>query len=308
MSVVDSFVSAVTDGPLLVAAPVAAIAGLVSFLSPCCLPLVPGYLSYMTGLSGADLAGEVEHQSNLQALAPAASGGALGSEAEPASRTPTAGTTGLLTAAHVTVGSTTTVADPASRRGRGRVLFGSVLFVLGFSAVFVSEGALFGGLGGVLLLHQRTVELVLGALTVALGLSFAGLLPGLRREFRIHRLPRVGLAGAPLLGIVFGVGWTPCLGPTLGAVQTLAYTQGSAGRGALLTFFYCLGLGLPFILSGLAFRRALSVFAVVRRHYQFVMRLGGGMLVVVGLLLMTGWWDQLTIALRTWAAGYSTSI
>ena len=185
---------------------------------------------------------------------------------------------------------------------------GSVLFVLGFSAVFVSEGALFGGLGTLLLVHQRTVELVLGAVTVVLGLSFAGLIPGMNQEFRIHRTPRAGLAGAPLLGVVFGVGWTPCLGPTLGAVQTLAYTQGGAGRGALLTFFYCLGLGLPFIHTGLAFRRALAVFAVVRRHSLLVMRIGGGMLVLIGLLLMTGLWNEMTIQLRVWISGYTTSI
>jgi cytochrome c-type biogenesis protein len=306
MSVVDSFVSAVTDGPLLVAAPVAAIAGLVSFLSPCCLPLVPGYLSYVTGLSGADLAGEVELDLARSRELAAAAGQQVPGE-QRAGATLGAGTT-LLDAPVSTDPAAPVSASAVSRRGRGRVLVGSVLFVLGFSAVFVSEGALFGGLGTLLLVHQRGVELVLGGLTVLLGLSFAGVVPGMRREFRIHRLPKAGLAGAPLLGVVFGVGWTPCLGPTLGAVQTLAYTQGSAGRGALLTFFYCLGLGLPFIASGLAFRKALSVFAVVRRHYQVIMRLGGAMLVIVGLLLMTGLWDQLTIALRVWVAGYSTSI
>jgi cytochrome c-type biogenesis protein len=307
VSVVDSFVSAVTDGPVLVAAPVAAIAGLVSFLSPCCLPLVPGYLSYVTGLSGADLAGEVEHELERTRELVTATG--LLRSVEEGGVSCTLGTDATTLSARVgSGGPLRSTGTSMSRRGRGRVLIGSVLFVLGFSAVFVSEGALFGGLGTVLLVHQRAVEFVLGGLTVLLGLSFAGVLPGMRRELRIHRLPQAGLAGAPLLGVGFGVGWTPCLGPTLGAVQTLAYTQGSAGRGALLTFFYCLGLGLPFIASGLAFRRALSVFAVVRRHYQAVMRLGGGMLVIVGLLLMTGLWDQLTVALRVWVAGYSTSI
>ena len=191
---------------------------------------------------------------------------------------------------------------------RGRVLLGSVLFVLGFSAVFVSQGALFGGIGALLLVHQRLVELVLGAVTVVLGLSFAGVLPGLRREVRIRQVPRVGLAGAPLLGVVFGVGWTPCLGPTLAAVQTLAYTQGGAGRGALLTLFYCLGLGLPFIATGLAFRRSLTLFAAVRRHYRLISRIGGGLLVVIGLMLMTGVWDQLTIALRVWVSSNQTSL
>ncbi len=212
MGVVAGFVGAVTHGPLLLATPVAAAAGLVSFLSPCCLPLVPGFLSFVTGLSGADQADE---QTNPGAAGPSEAAGAL-------------------------AGALMTVPPAVSERvaPRGRVLFGSVLFVLGFSAVFVSEGALFGGIGALLLMHQRLVELVLGAVTVLLGLSFAGVLPGLRREVRIRQVPRVGLAGAPLLGVVFGVGWTPCLGPTPAAVQTLACTQGSAGRGALLTLFY----------------------------------------------------------------------
>lgn len=281
MSVVDAFVSAVTDGPLLVAAPVAAIAGLVSFLSPCCLPLVPGYLSYVTGLSGADLSGDAP---------------------EVRSRPPE----------DASSGSAIAVAAPVAvhrRTDRGRILIGSVLFVLGFSLVFVSTGALFGGLGTLLLVHQRAVEVVLGAVTVLLGLSFGGLGPGLlQRELRVHHLPRGGLAGAPMLGIVFGVGWTPCLGPTLGAVQTLAYTQGSAGRGALLTLFYSLGLGVPFILTGLGFRRALSVFAIVRRHYALVTRLGGAFLVGIGILLMTGLWQDLTIWLRVWISGYNAPI
>ena len=191
MSIVDSFVNTVTDGPLLFALPVAAIAGLVSFLSPCVLPLVPGYLGYVTGIAGVDLAEEEEHAA------------------------------------------------------RGRIVLGSVLFVLGFSAVFVSEGAFFGGLGSALQVHQRVVDIVLGLVTVLMGLAFLGLVPGMQRELRFHALPRAGLAGAPVLGVLFGVGWTPCLGPTLGAVQTLAFTQASAGRGAFLTFGYCLGLGLP---------------------------------------------------------------
>ena len=133
------------------------------------------------------------------------------------------------------------------------MLAGSVLFVLGFSAVFVTSGALFGSLGSVLAGHQGVVDVVLGLLTILLGLAFLGLVPGLQREVRFHRLPSPGLAGAPLLGVLFGVGWTPCLGPTLAAVQTLAYREASAGRGALLTAAYCAGLGIPFVLTGLAF-------------------------------------------------------
>jgi cytochrome c-type biogenesis protein len=325
VSIASDFVAAVTDGPLLVAAPVAAIAGLVSFLSPCCLPLVPGYLSYVTGLSGADLAGELSkdqarplargrRQGDRDVLAPCSASGA--STLRAGNGAVADGGTGAVAGVAtmpVPVGLERAPAveaprEPGRPRGRGRVLAGSVLFVLGFSAVFVTEGALFGGLGVLLLVHQRLVEVILGGVTVLLGLSFAGLIPGMQREFRIHRLPQVGLAGAPLLGVVFGVGWTPCLGPTLGAVQTLAYTQGSAGRGALLTFFYCLGLGIPFIATGLAFRRALAVFAVVRRHYTAITRLGGGMLIVIGLLLMTGLWSHLTIELRIWVSGFTTSV
>ncbi len=273
MGIADTFVATVTDGPLLFALPVAAAAGLVSFLSPCVLPLVPGYLSYVTGLTGADLSGPAGEK-------------AVGSRGEGA----------LLVAA-------LPMTDAAPR---GRVLVGSVLFVLGFSAVFVSEGALFGGLGAALLVHRDIVDRVLGALTVLLGVSFLGLLPGLQREVRFHRLPAAGLAGAPLLGVLFGVGWTPCIGPTLGAVQTLAYTQASAGRGAILTAAYCLGLGVPFVFTGLAFRRALGAFAIVKRHYGLVMRIGGGLLVLVGLLLVSGLWEHLMIQLRVLVAGTTT--
>ena len=283
MGIADTFVATVTDGPLLFALPVAAAAGLVSFLSPCVLPLVPGYLSYVTGLTGADLSGQAEPQpAEPQPLLPQAS-------------------------AERAEGDLLVAAPPATGVApRGRVLAGSVLFVLGFSAVFVSEGALFGGLGAALLVHQEIVDRVLGALTVLLGLSFLGLVPGLQREIRFHRLPAAGLAGAPLLGVLFGVGWTPCIGPTLGAVQTLAYTQASAGRGAILTAAYCLGLGVPFVLTGLAFRRALGAFAVVKRHYALVMRIGGGLLVVVGLLLVSGLWEHLMIQLRVLVAGTTT--
>ncbi|MCU1594543.1 MAG: cytochrome biosis protein ResC [Frankiales bacterium] len=262
MSVADSFVSTVTDGPMLVALPVAAAAGLVSFLSPCVLPLVPGYLSYVTGLTGVDLAA---------------------SEAE------------------VDQGDT-------KQRVKGRVLLGSTLFVLGFSAVFVSEGAFFGAIGQDLQAHQAVVDRVLGVLTIVLGLAFLGLIPGMQRELRFHALPKAGLAGAPLLGVLFGVGWTPCLGPTLGAVQALAFTQASSGRGALLTFAYCLGLGLPFLLTSVAFRRALSAFAVVKRHYDVVLRTGGGLLIVIGLLLVSGYWEHLMLSLRTVINGFTPSV
>lgn len=271
MSIGESFANAVTDGPLLLALPVAAAAGLVSFLSPCCLPLMPGYLSYVTGLAGSELAGsELAEQ-------PVPEGGG------------------------------TAVATQTPTR-RLRVLVGSVLFVLGFSVVFVSEGLLLGGLGGLLIDHRVLIERVLGAVTIVMGLAFLGLVPALDREARVHRLPATGLAGAPLLGVVFGLGWTPCLGPTLAAVQGLAFTQSSAGRGAILTSAYCLGLGIPFVLTGLLFERALRVFAVVKRHYAVVKAVGGGLLVLVGVLLVTGLWAQVTIELRILISGYTAAV
>ncbi len=258
------------NGTLVLALPVALLAGLISFLSPCVLPLVPGYLSYVTGLSGADLAGETGRVSD---------------------------------------GPGTMVATPAPPvPGRThRVLLGSVLFVLGFTAVFVSEGALFGNIGSRLLQHQTAVNRVGGAVAVLLGVVFLGLLPRLQREYRFHRLPRMGVLGAPVLGMLFAVGWTPCIGPTLGVVLNLSYADSAAtaGRGALLTAVYCVGLGVPFVLAGLAFRRALGAFAVVKRHYGAVIWVGGLMLIGVGVLLLTGEWTTLSRELRAAFPGYS---
>ena len=245
-----SWASTITDGSLLLALPVAAAAGLISFLSPCVLPLVPGYVSYTTGLVGADL-GEAK---------------------------------------------------------RGRVLAGTLLFVLGFTAVFVSLGALFGGLGGWLIEHTVTIQRVLGVITILMGLAFMGLLPGSAREWRIHRAPTMGLIGAPMLGILFGLGWTPCIGPTLAAVQSLALTQASALRGAVLTTAYCLGLGIPFILVGLGLRRVAGGVGWVKRHYPLVMGIGGGLLVVLGVLLLTGLWNDWSVDMRTWVSGYQVSV
>src|SRR4051812_39955287 len=248
------------DGSLVLAIPVAFAAGLVSFLSPCVLPLVPGYLSYVTGMSGADLAGD---------------------EARPEGP-----------------GAMTATAPLVRVRHRGRVLAGSLLFVCGFSFVFVSEGLIFGAFGTYVIRHSAGISRILGLVVIVLGLAFMGLIPGLQREVRIHRLPAAGLFGAFPLGFVFGLGWTPCLGPTLAAVQGLAFTGGTASRGALLSFAYCLGLGLPFVVAGLAFRRALTVFAVLRRHTMLITRIGGVMLIAVGILLVTGEWNHLTVWLR----------
>ncbi|PSK92810.1 cytochrome c-type biogenesis protein [Murinocardiopsis flavida] len=279
----------VLTGSLLLAIPLAFAAGLVSFLSPCVLPLVPGYLSYVTGMSGADIAAR-----RRGAAAPpegTADGTAGGAD-------PGAGGTAI---------AVRTVDEELAGR-RGTMLAGSLLFVAGFSAVFVAGGVLVGGVGGLLFDHAEIITRVLGGLTVLLGLAFMGVVPGLNREFRFNRLPAAGLAGAPLLGILFGLGWTPCIGPTLAAVQTLAFTEGSAGRGAVLSLVYCFGLGLPFILASLAYRRALGAFGWVKRHYRLVTAIGGAMLVAIGLLLASGLWVELTAVLQGWAANYTTVI
>jgi cytochrome c-type biogenesis protein len=282
MSAVDT----ITSGSLLLAAPIAFAAGVVSFLSPCVLPLVPGYLSFVTGLSGAELLGDQERASAPEAPATSSSTASSSSDA----------------------GTVATAPVPTVARRKGRVLVGSLLFVLGFTVVFVSYGALFGALGSALLEYQATITRVLGVLVIVLGLAFLGLVPGMQREFRVHRMPTIGLWGAPMLGVLFGLGWTPCIGPTLGAVQTLAFTEASAARGALLSFFYCLGLGLPFIVVGLLYRRLLGTVGWVRRHSQLVMRIGGAMLVAIGVLLVTGLWDDLTIGLRSWASGWGVPL
>jgi cytochrome c-type biogenesis protein len=189
---------------------------------------------------------------------------------------------------------------------KSRLLLGSVLFVLGFSVVFVSFGAFFGGVGSVLLQYQDVITRVLGVVVIIMGLAFMGFIPGLQREWRIHRLPNWGVAGAPILGVLFGLGWTPCIGPTLAAVQTLAFTEASALRGALLSFVYCLGLGLPFVLLAVLFSRTARALAWVKGHYLLVMRIGGGMLVIVGVLLVTGVWTDFTIWLRTSVPTFET--
>jgi cytochrome c-type biogenesis protein len=149
---------------------------------------------------------------------------------------------------------------------------------------------------------------VLGVVTIVLGLAFLGLIPFLQRDVRLHKVPAVGLAAAPLLGVLFGLGWTPCIGPTLAAVQTLALNEGTAGRGALLSLSYSLGLGIPFIVAGLAYRRMLGAVGWVRRHQLWVVRAGGVMLVAVGVLLVTGIWDQWVADLRGWVGGYEVVV
>ena len=262
----ETFGSVVTDGPLLLAAAVAALVGLVSFASPCVLPLVPGYLSYVTGLVGTG--------SRAPAAAPAGAGGT----------------------------ATAVQAPVDSRSPRGRMVLGAVLFVLGFTAVFVAFGAAFGGLGRLLLQYSEILNRVFGLVTIVMGLAFLGWLPFLQRTRRLSVRPVAGLAGAPLLGVVFGLGWTPCLGPTLAAVNSLAYAEATAGRGALLGVAYCLGLGVPFVLVALGARWAMGATSLLRRHARTVTRIGGVVLVLVGLLLVTGAWTELMSWLRSWLA------
>ncbi|MGY1670148.1 cytochrome c biogenesis CcdA family protein [Geodermatophilus sp. SYSU D00710] len=264
----QEFAALVTDGPLLVAAAVAALVGLVSFASPCVLPLVPGYLSYVTGLVG----------SGVRSTAPAPAGDGA------------------------TAGATATAVRTDERSPRGRMVLGALLFVLGFTAVFVAVGTAFGGLGRQLVQYDDVITRVMGVVVIVVGLAFLGRLPFLQRTARLSVRPAAGLAGAPLLGVVFGLGWTPCLGPTLSAVYSLAYTEATAGRGALLSVAYCLGLGIPFVLVALGARWAVGATAFLRRHARAVTRFGGAVLVVVGLLLVTGAWTEMMAWLRSWLA------
>jgi cytochrome c-type biogenesis protein len=229
------------SGPLLAAIAIAVVAGLASFLSPCILPLVPGYLSYITGLAGADL-------------------------------------------------------DSGHRRGR--VLAGVGLFFAGFTAVFITLVVLATQAAMSLMLHRRLVETIAGGIVIVLGLAFMGLVPGLERQWRIQRLPAAGLIGAPVFGMVFALSWAPCTGPTLGAVIALGSTSGSQARAVTLAIAYSLGIGLPFVAVGLGFQRLIGVIKFIRRNSRWVTRIGGALLVLVGLALVTGLWNTLMIALQ----------
>ncbi|WP_442877518.1 cytochrome c biogenesis CcdA family protein [Dactylosporangium sp. AC04546] len=229
------------SGPLLAAVAVAVLAGLASFLSPCILPLVPGYLSYVTGLAGADL-------------------------------------------------------DSGQRRGR--VVAGVGLFIAGFTVVFVGLIVLATQAAMSLLVHRRVVEIIAGVIVIVLGLAFIGLVPGLGRQWRISKLPAAGLVGAPIFGMVFALSWAPCTGPTLGAVILLGSTSGSQARAVTLALAYSLGIGLPFIALGLGFQRLIGVVKFIRRNSRWVTRIGGALLVLVGVALVTGVWSDWMIALQ----------
>jgi cytochrome c-type biogenesis protein len=230
----EIFQEQILSGVLVAAFPFAFIAGVISFLSPCVLPLVPGYLSFAAGFSVS----------------------------------------------------------------RGKVFLGSLLFVLGFSAVFVSYGALFGGLGNQLSANEEIISRILGVLTIFLGFIFYGCFP-FSPTIRLKMRTTGGLLGAPLLGVLFGVGWTPCMGPALGAVQTLAVAESTALRGAVLSFGYCLGLGLPFILSGLFLDKSAKLRSFIYRRGDLISKIGGIFLISIGALQVLGFWSQILISLRS---------
>lgn len=271
----EAFATTAVSGSMLLAVVVALLAGLVSFASPCVLPLVPGYVGYVGGLAAVN------------------AGSAGGS-----------GATGA--GAGAVAGGTTTA--PARAPGRGRVVTGVALFVLGFTSVFVALMAAAGAVGSYLVRYEDVLVRVLGLVVIAMGVAFLGGIGFLQRERRLHISPRAGLWGAPLLGVVFGLGWTPCLGPTLAAVQTLALNEASAGRGVVLGIAYCIGLGVPFLLVALGLQSSQRMLGFLRRHRLAIMRTGGGLLVAIGLAMVTGVWGSLTALLQSWISGFTTVV
>ena len=296
-----SITQLVTSGPLLLALPVAAAAGAVTFLSPCCLPLVPGYLSFVTGMAGA---GGPSSPAEPASVPPAAG--------TPAAGTPAAGTAAAGAPAAGVAVAAPPLAATAAVPPRGRVVAGTALFVLGFSVVFVAYGAALGGLGHLLTGHARVLTQVLGGVTILLGLLFAGAFDRFSFAGRIARpsaRPKAGLAGAPLLGVMFGLGSTPCIGPTLTAVLALSASTGTVTRGAVLAFVYALGLGVPFLLVSFGFQVAMRAFAFFRRRARLVTRIGGAMLICVGLLEVTGAWSTFMAWLQVhWVSTYEPPI
>jgi cytochrome c-type biogenesis protein len=227
------------SGNLILALPIAAIAGLISFASPCVIPLVPGYLTYAAGFS----------------------------------------------------------------KNRGKLFLGSLLFVFGFTALFIAYGALFGTLGSSISANEKNISKVLGVITIVMGLIFMGRI-NLMRSFKVNRIAESGLVGAPILGFLFGLGWTPCIGPALAAVQTLAIESASASRGSVLSVAYCIGLGTPFILSGLFLDRSQAVRKFLAKHGDRIAFIGGLLLIAIGILQITGTWGTLMNSLRGLITGF----
>lgn len=235
----NELVNYLLSGNLILALPIAAMAGLISFASPCVIPLVPGYLTYAAGYS----------------------------------------------------------------KNRGKLFIGSLLFVSGFSILFIAYGALFGGLGNAISANQNVIAKVLGIFTIILGLIFMGRI-NLMRSFKINKIADSGLVGAPLLGFLFGLGWTPCIGPALAAVQTLALESASATRGSILSIAYCIGLGAPFILTGIYFDRSNSMRKILAKNGERISVVGGLLLIAIGTLQVTGTWNLLMISLRSFISGF----
>ena len=252
-----TFAETVLSGSLLAAMPVALLAGLISFVSPCVVPLVPGYLGYVSGMAGAG----------------AGRGGAA-----------------------------------TERASKPRLVLGVAMFVAGFTAVFVVLGVAFASLGARVDGQLDTITRILGVLVVVMGFVFLGAVPFMQRERRVHVSPKAGLWGAPLLGVVFGLGWTPCIGPTLAAVLTLSLTEATATRGVILAVVYSLGLGIPFLVLALWIERSRAILGWLRRHRLALMRFGGAMLVVLGLLLVTGLWGQITGQMQQWIDGFWVAV
>jgi cytochrome c-type biogenesis protein len=284
----------ILSGPVLLAIPVAAAAGAITFLSPCVLPLVPGYLSYLTGMSGTSVARRDSAPARVPATALVTTGGAAEASTEAENVDPDG-------AAAITA----TALPP-----RGRVLLGTLLFILGFSVLFALEGVAIASVGDAL--QREWLTRALGGLVILLGLLFIGMFDRFSIAGRIVKpglRPRAGLAGAPLLGVLFGLGWTPCSGPTLSAVMTLGYTSGTALRGGLLAFVYALGIGIPFLIVALAFSRGVTLFGFARRHGRLITTIGGVMLIAVGLLEVTGAWQAAVTWLQVhWLSGYNSPI
>jgi len=240
---INFLVEQLFSGFLLVAFPIAILAGLISFVSPCVLPLVPGYLSFAAGYS----------------------------------------------------------------QSKGRVFLGSILFVLGFSVLFISYGALFGGIGSRIATNDEMITRILGVITILLGLIFMGSFP-MMRTFSPKVATNGGLLGAPLLGFLFGIGWTPCIGPALATVQTLAFQESSAARGAILSFGYCIGLGAPFIASGLYLDKSARLRRFLTKRGDLISKIGGVLLILIGISQLLGFWTDLMISLRSMISAFTPVI
>jgi cytochrome c-type biogenesis protein len=288
----------ILSGPVLLAIPVAAAAGAVTFLSPCVLPLVPGYLSYLTGMSGTTAARGDSSHAQIPAAALVAAGRSTEGAANPDDP------------AAVPAPPGGTAMTPPVLPPRGRVMLGTLLFILGFSVLFALEGVAVASVGSAL--QREWLTRALGGLVIVLGLLFIGMFDRFTFAGRIIKpglRPRAGLAGAPLLGVLFGLGWTPCSGPTLSAVMTLGYTSGTALRGGLLAFVYALGIGIPFLIVAFAFSRGVTLFGFARRHGRLITTIGGVMLIAVGLLEVTGAWQAAVTWLQVhWLSGYNSPI